>query len=822
MWDIYAARFVFFIRQPASGVVLAFVGLSGSLCPRRRALPTRAELLAEGDTARAQIEFRNVFEYNSTHRDARAAFAQMLRDVGRDRQAIRQYLRLVEQYPQDAEGLIALTELTLVSGDYELARRHGVRAMEIAPDDPRVAVIALHMTYIDAIEAEDPLALEAAVAALETAIAAAPDNELLQRLSLDASLRARDFDTALVSLDQLIETAPGDRRLYDTRLSILAQMDRGDEVEAQLLEMLELFPGDEELPATVLRFYLAQGDPEQAIDFLRTRAETVDTQEARTDIRTALVQLILQANGAEAALAELDAILATDDDDAAVFATHRAAIRFDLGEQDRAIADLETLLQGDDLPITQEGRIRVALARMLLATANEVGARAQVEQVLEDDPTQTDALRMQAAWLIDEDQADTAISALRTVLDLSPDDAQAMTLMSQAHGRNGNHELAREFLALAVEASDSAPAETLRYVEVLLESERFLPAEELLIASLRRTPDHLGLLNGLGRLYIEMGDWPRAEQVEASLREMGNPEPDRLANDLQVARMAAQGQIDMALTTLEELAATDNADARAQIAVIQARIATGDGIGALSYARDLVAENPDDLGFRFTLAAVLVAVGDYAEAETLYRGLLEDHPEEVQIWLGLLRVLNLQGRTDEARAALERALASSPDALDLLWAQASSLEQLGDYQGAIAIYEDMYARAPNAVIVANNLASLLSAHRSDEESLARAWTIARRLRGSDVPAFQDTYGWIAHQRGEYEEAVEHLEPAARGLPNDPMVQAHLGLTYLALARPEEALEQLRRAVNLAGPEDQRAQIVTAREEIERLEAAASD
>ena len=588
------------------------------------------------------------------------------------------------------------------------------------------------------------------------------------------------------------------------------------------LEMLELFPGDEELPATVLRFYLAQGDPEQAIDFLRTRAETVDTQEARTDIRTALVQLILQANGAEAALAELDAILATDDDDAAVFATHRAAIRFDLGEQDRAIADLETLLQGDDLPITQEGRIRVALARMLLATANEVGARAQVEQVLEDDPTQTDALRMQAAWLIDEDQADTAISALRTVLDLSPDDAQAMTLMSQAHGRNGNHELAREFLALAVEASDSAPAETLRYVEVLLESERFLPAEELLIASLRRTPDHLGLLNGLGRLYIEMGDWPRAEQVEASLREMGNPEPDRLANDLQVARMAAQGQIDMALTTLEELAATDNADARAQIAVIQARIATGDGIGALSYARDLVAENPDDLGFRFTLAAVLVAVGDYAEAETLYRGLLEDHPEEVQIWLGLLRVLNLQGRTDEARAALERALASSPDALDLLWAQASSLEQLGDYQGAIAIYEDMYARAPNAVIVANNLASLLSAHRSDEESLARAWTIARRLRGSDVPAFQDTYGWIAHQRGEYEEAVEHLEPAARGLPNDPMVQAHLGLTYLALARPEEALEQLRRAVNLAGPEDQRAQIVTAREEIERLEAAASD
>jgi tetratricopeptide (TPR) repeat protein len=93
------------------------------------------------------------------------------------------------------------------------------------------------------------------------------------------------------------------------------------------------------------------------------------------------------------------------------------------------------------------------------------------------------------------------------------------------------------------------------------------------------------------------------------------------------------------------------------------------------------------------------------------------------------------------------------------------------------------------------------------------------LRGSDFAPFQDTYGWIAHRRGEYQEALEHLEPAAAALADEPLVQFHLGMTYAALERTEEALVQLRRAVELAGPDDARPQFDTARAEISRLEAA---
>jgi tetratricopeptide (TPR) repeat protein len=156
--------------------------------------------------------------------------------------------------------------------------------------------------------------------------------------------------------------------------------------------------------------------------------------------------------------------------------------------------------------------------------------------------------------------------------------------------------------------------------------------------------------------------------------------------------------------------------------------------------------------------------------------------------------------------------------MNLLWAQASFRERQGDYEGAIELYEMMYERAPNQPVIANNLASMLSTYREDGESLERAYRIARRLRGSDFPPFQDTYGWIAYRQGDYEEALEHLEPAADALGQDPLVQFHLGMTYAALGREEEALEQLRRAVEIAGPEDERSQFDTARAEIERLES----
>jgi len=162
---------------------------------------------------------------------------------------------------------------------------------------------------------------------------------------------------------------------------------------------------------------------------------------------------------------------------------------------------------------------------------------------------------------------------------------------------------------------------------------------------------------------------------------------------------------------------------------------------------------------------------------------------------GLLRQ---QGRDDEAQVLLEKTRAAAPGAMLPRLLLAEQAEQAGDVDGAIALYEEIYAGDSSNLVVANNLANLLITRADDEAALDRAHAITRRLRGTEEPAFQDTYGWIAYLREDYDTALEYLSAAAEALPEEPTVQYHLGMTYLALERPEEARAALQRTIQLAG------------------------
>jgi cellulose synthase operon protein C len=114
-------------------------------------------------------------------------------------------------------------------------------------------------------------------------------------------------------------------------------------------------------------------------------------------------------------------------------------------------------------------------------------------------------------------------------------------------------------------------------------------------------------------------------------------------------------------------------------------------------------------------------------------------------------------------------------------------------------------------------------YHDDEPSLARAEVIARRLRGLDAAAFQDTYGWIALRRGNLDEALAHLEPAAKGLPDDLLTQYHLGMLYDKLGRKDDAIAQLGIALKLSaklGETVAQPQMAIARDTLKKLKGDA--
>jgi len=770
------------------------------------------ELLAAGDVDRARVEFQTVFKYNGLHRGARAALARLFFDNGAIAEAYASYLRLIEQYPDDVDGRLMLAEIAISQDSWDIVEPHLEKLQEIAPDNPRTRVLDMALNYRDAILADDPDTRRAIAADAVALIADVPDSVINRTIVADNHILEGESDAALAQLDALQELAPDDRRFYAMRLGVMSRTEDMDGFESVLLTMFEKFPEDELIGDSLMRFYRSRDDLEGAEAFLRSR---ITPGEKDDDARISLVRFINQTKGIDAAIQEAEAFIDEGTSDA-VFTALLATLTFDTGETDTAIALLEGVLS-DAAPSEVTRDIQVALAAILDRTDNRVGARALIETVLEQDPGLVQALKMKADWLTDEDQTEEAIQLLRRALDQEPNNAPVLTSMAEAHLRNGRRELASEMLALAVQASNSAASESLDYARFLFDGRRFKAAEGVLVDALRVDPENTGLLVELGTVYIRMEEWARAEQVEVSLRQLDTEEGTALADRLKLSILRAQERDSEAIEFLETLSAQQGNEFAADIAILRTHLQNNDVVGARAKIEELLEIIPDDPALRFLSAALRASTGDINGAEAEYRAMIEAGTTIERVYMELARVLAATQRRDEAYNVIDAGLQSNPTSGDLLWMRATLYEQDGDYEGAIAVYEQLYEINSTISVVANNLASLLSTVRTDPESLDRAWRIARRLRDTDFAPFQDTYGWIAYLRGDYAEALDHLEPAAAALSNTPLVVAHYGLALAAMDRREEAITQLDRALQMAGNDTRRA-FAMARDRLDELRA----
>lgn len=753
---------------------------------------TASEYVESGDTDRAVLELRNALQLNATHHDALLMMAEIQQDRGNLQGAFNSYRRLVEAYPEDPAGNRELAEIAFMANQFDDAATFAETTERLAPGDPTIAAIMTALEYREATldKNEEEMARVAAVS--EGQLEADQSLTVARRVVIAERLRRQEFGAALEALDGGLAEDETNRDLYNLRLGVLSQLGDKSAIEDQLKRMVTLFPEDETVGATLVRWYISEKRIDEAEAWLRDR---VDPAEADPEPRLTLVRFLSELRGPQAALDELDAILAEDPAPADIaeerntFTALHAGLLFTTGKPADATAEMQALIGSYDGQ-TPEGeeldkfnRYKVSLAQMQEASGNQVAARALVEEVLASDASNVEALKLKARWQVLDDQTAEAIVNLRSALSEAPRDASIMTLLASAYEREGNRELMAEMLSLAVETSNRAPQQSLQYANFLAQDQKYRAAEEVLINALRLAPGSLPLLSTLGRVHLAMEDWARARQDLDRLRQLEGPQAQAAANELEAQLLARQSKTDELTSFLEQ---QGEGDVNSAAAVIRANLLSGRTDEALARSEELLAEHPEDPAATFVRGLVLAITGSHAEAIPLLEQTVTDRPQTEQAWTALYSAYQRNDAPEKAAETLDRAIAARPESMNLQWVKAGVLEREGDIDGAIAIYEDLYARNSTAVVIANNLASLLSSHRDDPESIDRAYTVARRLKGNAVPAFQDTYGWIAFRKGNTDEALEPMEAAAAGLPNDPTVQFHLAEVYAALGRTEDA------------------------------------
>ncbi len=780
-------------------LIVSTLALSGCQSAEERAeghYQSALVLLEAGDTDRALVELRNVFDLDGFHKEARQLYAETVLARGEVNEAYGQYLRLIEQYPDTPDVRLKLAELAIQRNDWDEAERHGREALRLAPDLAGVAAVRIVLDYRLAVIDSNAEARKTVADQARALLATDPASILARRVLIDHLLTGDDPMAALPEIDRAIAAEPEAFELYDMKLRLLADANRMAEIGTHLQTMFDRFPDNEEVRGTLVNWYLSQGDTAGAEAILRRLAGEAT---GVPDGHLAVLQLLQVSQGTDAVRAELEALITanTGTPNADLYRSLRAALDFEAGKQTEAMAEMETVIAAAT-PSEQTNRIKVMLARMLEASGDQVGARARIEEVLTEDSTMVDALKMRAGWLVAEDKPGDAIVDLRAALDQAPRDPEILTLMAQAHERDGAVDLAGERLALAVEVSDRSVDTSLRYAAFLLQQDRTEAAIAVLTDARQANPASVQVLTQLADLHMAAQDWPLVEEIGATLRQIGTDEALEAEKALQTVLLLNQNRVTEGIAFLESQIGQGSDDLRAIGMIVQTQARNGQLDEARRTLDAELAKRPDEPQLLLLSAGLHAMASETAEAEAILRDIIAKDPAAEAAARLLYGLLLSDGRTDEATAVLDAALAAQPTSGTLRWLKAGELERDGDFEGAIAIYEGMYAENSADVVVANNLASLITTHRADPESLERAFAVARRLRGSDVPAFQDTYGWIEYRRGNLDEALRHLEPAAAGLPGDALTQFHLGMLYAALDRPEDARRQLTLALDIAG------------------------
>lgn len=775
-------------------ILLCFLALAACESAEERAArhyQSGLALLETGRVDQALIEFRNVFAADPTHVEARLAYADTQRARGALADAYGHYRHLAEQQPGNAPALIALSEIAVLSADWEDAETYGRAAAALQPADPAVIAVIAMLDYRAGAIAKDDAARAAAAEMARKVLQEHPGNDIARGVVIDNDIFRGDIAAALISVEAGLAINPGRQGLHVIRVRLLAGLKDTAGTQAALEEMAAQFPDLPRVRQELIDWYIGQGDLPSAEDYLRRLAAAPD---AGRDQKILLVDFLRQTQGPEAALGELEHLIA-DAPGEGIYRMLRASSLFTLDQADVAITEMKDIIaSGTASDETRD--FKIVLAQMLQAEGEEAQANALVTAVLAEDAGHVQALKMSAEESIAADDPGAAISTLRQALAQAPRDIDLVTLLGDAHDRAGDHALAGERYALAVDISDRAATPSIHYAQFLLERGRIDAAQTVIANALTVAPRNVELLTLMAEIQLDRNAWSSASRTIRRMRAQNSPLASGIADGLEVDLLKRQGRYEDVTAFLQKMTAGGATSTTATAQMVAAQIRAGHLTDARALVNDQLSEQPGDPTLRFLQAGILVLMEDLPAAESVYRALLDDFPGNAQVFGNLYALLISTGREDDADALLDQTLSAAPDASTPNMIKAGRLEAQGNFDGAIAIYERLYAKDSGNMILVNNLASLIISGRDDADSVARASAIAARLRGSDVPQFQDTLGWISYRRGDYREALSYLEPAARGLPDDSLTHFHLGMTLAALERPAEARKALARAITL--------------------------
>lgn len=774
---------------------LAFVAACSS--PEQRVERFNAsgmEFLEEGEMGKANVQFQNALKINEEYVPALLGLAQIA-ERRQDFQSMFGILqRIIRLDPTQADSRVDLGKIYLLGGDETAAIEQADAVLEM--DAENIGALALK-SAIQLRLGDSAGAVELARRVMETE----PDNAEAVTVLVTERATAGDMESALVELDKALSINQDIAVLQLLRIRVLAGLERTDDVLAAYANLVELFP---EQPA-YRRAYARELITVE--DYDGSRAQLVKAAELEPeslDAKIDVVRLIGATAGVEEAETQLRAYI--DEQPNNTYLKFALVDFFNsAGRPDEGDSVLAELAESDMEEVSLRAKNRIAAVH--LQKGEEAEAKALIDEILEADQRNTDALIKRAGLRVDAEDYDNAIVDLRTALDNDPDSTDAMVMMASAFERQDNITFAQAELAKALDVSERAPNIANYFARFLIRHGNVQRAEEVLVDSLAAHQGELENLRLLAGVRLNNQDWRGAEEiaqvieaVEANAANSGN-----LADSVRSAALTGLGEYDRVIETLEKHSDAGPMASQPLSTLVNAYIQSDRIDEAETLLRRVIASGDNPYEARILLARVHGARDENDQAEAVLIEAAEQDPTRATAYELLYRYYTNTGQRERASDLIDDGLAKAPENTALKIFKADTLIASGDLNGALTVYESLLDERPDDLIVANNFVSLSSDLRLDDASIAKALEISRVIERSENPLFKDTIGWAQYRAGQYAEAVEYLTEAAEAAPQNAEILYHLGAAQAAAGDIENARSTLQQAIEVGGAEFNRSQ-----------------
>ncbi len=740
--------------------------------------------LEEGLWGKANVQFRNALKIDETHVPALEGMVVVAERKNNARSMFGLLQRIVRLDPTNVPAKTKIAKMYLLAGDSTEALSIIDEALELAPEDAEAIAAKSAILY----------KLEDVAQAIELARKALSINPALQEavtvIAADL-VKQGDIDGALKEIDTALAVDKSSTVLHLLRIELLSKEGRDKDVDSAHRALIEEYPDQAGYRQAYAQRLVNWGRLDEARDQLVT---LTTLQPNRTSGYVDVVRVDYQLGGEERADATFQEFIKTRTDDVDLRFAYAAFLR-QVGRVDeskpiyRALASLK-----DDEPTVLKAKNEIAA--LALIDEDRETAEKLINEILELDNRNSEALIKKSTLRILDGDTDGAIGDLRLVLADAPEIERAKLLIAAAYEKKGEIEAAEAQYAEALSDTDSKASVAKAFSQFLLRHNKVDRAERVLTQAVAVNNQDQENLKLLAAIRLQKQDWRGAEEV-AELLKSAESEDAAATRILGVAYAGLEdftGAIDVLGAENEKTPLSS----RPLSTLITAYMESGRAEEAETLLRANIDRGGDTYDARVLLARVLLAGNRNPEAKEALRDAIDATPGRFEAYEILYRVYRLEGRQSDASTLLDQAISNAPENDGLRVLKADLLLTNGQSDEALALYEDVLTRRPNDIIVSNNYAALLTDKTEDPEALARAAQVAKVLANSSNPSFLDTYGWATFRAGQEAVGIAALEKAVAGAPDLIEAHFHLGVALHQTGSKDRARAHLTRVVDADG------------------------